>query len=204
MKSGMVTPQRLIAPYYPLLLPLLLVGAGQAQIIRRGWWRTSAAHVWVMALLVLVVTPDRPLWPAKTILVRAWRRAIPFSVRFHAPSHVYTVYATRSDSLAGVRPLLPQDAKVVGFIADADDNDYSLWLPLGTRKVRHFLADDPPEEIRKAGVEYVVVGGLNLQMYGLTLDQWLAKSGAQLVGSITVTEKVSEGPQPWYVVRLKP
>ena len=103
-----------------------------------------------------------------------------------------------------MRPLLPRDARVVGFIADSDDNDYSLWLPLGTRKVRHFLADDPPEAIRKAGVEYVVVGGLNLQMYGLTLDQWLAKSGAQLVGSITVTEKVSEGPQPWYVVRLTP
>jgi hypothetical protein len=34
MKSGMVTPQRLIAPYYPLLLPLLLIGAGQSQIIR--------------------------------------------------------------------------------------------------------------------------------------------------------------------------
>jgi len=36
MKSGMVTPQRLIAPYYPLLLPLLLIGAGQSQIVRRG------------------------------------------------------------------------------------------------------------------------------------------------------------------------
>ena len=29
MKTGMVTPARLIAPYYPLLLPALLIGAGQ-------------------------------------------------------------------------------------------------------------------------------------------------------------------------------
>ncbi|MGA3268350.1 MAG: hypothetical protein ABSE16_16185 [Verrucomicrobiota bacterium] len=203
MKSGMVTPQRLIAPYYPLLLPLLLVGLGQAKIVRRRWWRTSAAIVWGLALMVLVLTPDRPLWPAKTILsslAARHPRSRPIS---HALA-VYTVYAQRSDPLAGVRPLLPRDIKVVGFIADSDDNDYSLWLPLGTRKVRHFLADDPPEAIRKAGVEYVVVGGLNLQMYGMTLDQWLAKSRAQLVGSITVTEKVSEGPQPWYVVRLMP
>ncbi len=42
MKSGMVTPQRLIAPYYPLLVPLLLLGAGQSQIIRRRWWRVLA------------------------------------------------------------------------------------------------------------------------------------------------------------------
>ena len=30
---------RHLSAYYPLLLPLLLVGAGQAVIVRRRWWR---------------------------------------------------------------------------------------------------------------------------------------------------------------------
>src|SRR5207237_265675 len=38
-KSGMATGARLISPYYPLLLPLLMAGAGQSEIIRRRWWR---------------------------------------------------------------------------------------------------------------------------------------------------------------------
>jgi len=65
MKTGMVTPARLITPYYPLLLPLLLIGAGQSQIIRRRWWKASVAVVFVLALTALIVTPPRPLWPAK-------------------------------------------------------------------------------------------------------------------------------------------
>ncbi|MCX6923097.1 MAG: hypothetical protein NT154_07795, partial [Verrucomicrobia bacterium] len=39
MKSGMVTPARLISPYYPLLMPALLLGAGQAEVVRRRWWK---------------------------------------------------------------------------------------------------------------------------------------------------------------------
>ena len=75
MKSGMVTPARLISPYYPLLLPLLLVGARQAEIVRRRWWRAMAWGVVLLALPVLVLTPGRPLWPAQTVLSKllAWK-----------------------------------------------------------------------------------------------------------------------------------
>jgi len=44
---------------------------------------------------------------------------------------------------------------------------------------------------------------LNMQLRGTTLDAWLQKSGAELVASTTATLKVSEGPQSWFVVRLK-
>jgi hypothetical protein len=202
MKSGMVTPQRLIAPYYPLLLPLLLVGAGQSQIIRRGWWRAIVGGVLLLALVVLVLSPDRPLWPAKTILSRASLR--------HPDQHliaralkVYTVYSERSDSLAGVRALLPPDIKVVGFIGTEDDCDISLWRPFGERRVEHFFLTDPPEHIRQH-VQYVVMGGFNLKTHDTTLDAWLQSSGAELVATTNATLKVAEGLQPWYVVRFKP
>ena len=68
MKSGIIDAGRLISAYYPLLLPLLLVGAGQAVIVRRRWWRALAWGVMLLALPVLVLTPGRPLWPAKTVL----------------------------------------------------------------------------------------------------------------------------------------
>jgi hypothetical protein len=37
----------------------------------------------------------------------------------------------------------------------------------------------------------------------MTLDTWLQKTGAELVASTNATLKVSEGPQPWHVVRFK-
>ena len=42
MKSAMMDLPRHLSAYYPLLLPLLLLGAGQAVIVRRRWWRALA------------------------------------------------------------------------------------------------------------------------------------------------------------------
>jgi hypothetical protein len=201
MKSGMDTPQRLIAPYYPLLLPLLLVGAGQLQIVRRGWWRVMVGGVLFLALVVLVLSPDRPLWPAKTILSRLSAQH-PDQPLLSRALNVYTVYSKRSDPLADVRALLPPDLKVVGFIGTVDDCDISLWRPYGERRVEHFFLTDPPAQIRQQ-VQYVVVGGFNLKENNMTLDAWLQSSGAELVATTNATLKVAEGLQPWYVVRFK-
>jgi len=201
MKSGMVTPQRLIAPYYPLLLPLFLVGAGQSQIIRRCWWRVMVGVVLLLALVVLVLSPDRPLWPAKTILSGAQAR-YPGQHLTARALKVYTIYSGRSDPLAGVRALLPPDIKVVGFIGTEDDTDISLWRPFGERRVEHFFLTDPPEQIRQH-VQCVVLGGFNLKEHNTTLDAWLQSSGAELVATTNATLKVAEGLQPWYVVRFK-
>ncbi len=201
MKSGMVTPQRLIAPYYPLLVPLLLLGAGQSQIIRRRWWRALAGGSLVLAFVVLILSPDSPLWPAKTILARL-QSEHPGQRQIARALKVYTVYSGRADPLAGVRDLLPPEIKTVGFIGTEDDTDISLWQPFGERRVEQFFLTDPPEQIR-ARVQYVVVGGFNLKEQHTTLDAWLAQSGAELVATTNATLKVSEGPQPWYVVRFK-
>lgn len=203
MKSGMVTPERLIAPYYPFLLPLLLMGAGQAQIVRRAWWRALVAIVLLMALLVLVLLPDRPLWPAQAVLSKLAARH-PDNHTIARAHEVYAVYAKRSDPLADVRALLPPDAKVVGFIGAEDDCDISFWLPLGSRRVEHFLLQDPPERFRQEGVQYVVVGGLNFHLRQVTLDDWLKRTGGQVIASTNGVLKVTEGPQPWYIVRIGP
>lgn len=202
-KAGMATPARLIDPYYPLLLPALLVGAGQSQIVRRHWWRALAFGTMLLAFVVLALSPDRPLWPARPILSRL--------VAQHPGSHllsralrVYSVYSNRSDPLADVRDLLPRNIQTVGFIGGVDDCDISLWLPIGSRHVKHFFLSDPPKLIRAQKIQYVVIGGDTLNADQVTLNEWMKKSGAELVASTNATLKVSEGPQQWFVVRLNP
>lgn len=203
MKSGMVTPGRLIAPYYPLLIPLLLIGAGQSQIVRRAWWNALVGFTLLMALVVLVLLPDRPLWPAQTVLAKLAER--------HPDNHlvararaVYAVYAKRSDPLPQVRALLPPGIKVVGFIGAEDDCDISLWLPLGSRRVEQFLLSDPPERFRDEGVNYVVVGEQNLQLRNVALADWLNRTDARVIASTNGILKVTEGPKQWYIVRIGP
>ena len=202
MKSGMVTPQRIIAPYYPLLLPALLLGAGQSLVVRRRWWRGLTGAVMILALVVLVLSPDRVLWPAKTILSKLVAQH-PDKPALARALKVYSTYAQRNDALAGVRDLLPPNTRVVGFIGTEDDCDISLWQPYESRRVEHFLLSDSPEFIRQRA-QIVVVGGFNLQSHGQTIDGWLNATHAELIGSTNALLKLTEGAQPWYVVRFKP
>jgi len=201
VKSGMVTGARLISPYYPLLFPLLLLGTGQAVIVRRKWWQIMASLTLLLAFFVLLATPARPLWPAQTILSKALDRK-PGNRLLERAFNVYSVYANRADPLAKVRALLPPGLTVVGFMGTGDDIDISFWRPFGKTRVKHILLDDSLEQIRKNGIEYAVVGGFNLTFNGTTLEAWKQRSGAQVLAKTTATLKVSEGPQEWYVVRF--
>ena len=78
----------------------------------------------------------------------------------------------------------------------------SLWRPFGQRVVKHILVTDSLEEIRRRGIRYVVVGGFNLKLRGIQLEDWLARHRGEVIGTTVLTIKVAEGPQPWYVVKL--
>src|SRR5262249_34028837 len=197
-----VTPARLIAPYYPLLLPVLLIGAGQSRVVRSRWWRVAAGLVLLFALMALIVTPPRPLWPWKPILNRALATH-PEQRQLLRAKKVYEVYAHRSDPLAGMRQWFPDGLKVIGFMGTDDDLDISLWKPYGSRRVERFLFDDPPETIRELGIKYAVVSGLELDVNKLTIQDWLQKSGAELLDTTNATMTVSQGSEPWYFVRFK-
>jgi hypothetical protein len=201
VKSGMATGARLISPYYPLLLPLVLAVPGSAKVVRSACWRILVWVNFLLAVAVLVLTPGRPLWPAQTVLTRL-QAAHPASHAIGRALGVYKVYAARSDPLANVRVLLPPSVKVVGFMATEDDIDISLWRPFGSRRVEHVLLSDSPDEIRRRNVDYIVIGGFNLRQNATTLEEWLTRTHAELIGTATATVKVAEGAQPWYVVRL--
>jgi hypothetical protein len=201
MKSGIVDAGRLISAYYPLLMPLLLVGAGQAVIVRRRWWRAAAWGVMLLALPVLVLTPGRPLWPAQTVLSKllVWK---PGNRLLTRALTVYSVYDVRSDPLANARALLPKDLAVVGFMGTADDIDISLWRPFGTRRVEHILLSDSLEQIRQRHVQYAAIGEVNLTQSQTSLAEWQAKTRAELVATTIGTMTVTQGPHAWYIVRF--
>jgi hypothetical protein len=200
-KSAMMDLQRHLAAYYPLLLPLLLLGAGQVVLVRRRWWRALALGVMLLAALVLVLIPGRPLWPAQTVLseLLSLKPGQPLLVR---ALNVYSVYGVRSDPLAEVRALLPNGLTVVGFMGTCDDIDISLWRPFGSRRVKHILLSDSPEQIRQRHIQYAVVGQGLLLDNQTTLADWQKRTGAELVATATATVLVSLGPHAWYVVRF--
>lgn len=205
-KSGMVTPGRLIAPYYPLLLPLLLVGVEQSALVRKRWWQMLAWAVFIVAFAVLIVVPARPLWPAQTILTRAVK-AKPDNRLLQRALTTYSVYSIRSDPLPELRAQLPSDLKTIGFLGTSDDLDISFWRPYFSRQVAQIALLETAEQIRRRGLRYAIVSGAEFEWEGalnnITFDSWMAQTRAEVVTNITATIVVSAGPKPWYLVRFK-
>jgi hypothetical protein len=206
-KSGMVTPGRLIAPYYPLLLPLLIVGAEQAILVQKHWWRLLVWLVFLTSFFVLVVTPARPLWPAQTILTRAVQ-AKPESRLLKRALTTYSVYSIRSDPLPELRAQLPENLKLVGFLGTPDDLDISFWRPYLTRQVAQISAFETAEQLRERKLTHAIVSGAGLEWFALsntnlTLESWLTQTRAEVLTNMSTTITVSAGTQDWHVVRFK-
>lgn len=200
-KSGMMTLARLVSAYYPLLLPVLLVGVAPSSLVRRRWWRRATFVVLLLACATVVLTPARPLWPVRTVLsmVGDGHANQPFLKRI---KDVYLVYADRSDPLAQVRAWLPDDCRVVGFVGEGNDTEISLWRPYGHRRAVHILPGDSIKQIRARNIQYAVVGEFFLFIHHQTIQIWLQQHGAELVASVTATMTVSDGPRQWYIVRF--
>lgn len=202
-KSGMVTPGRLIAPYYPLLLPALLLGARQVGLIRTIWWRGLMWFTFLSAFFVLIVTPPRPLWPAQTILSKL-QASHPDSRFINRALTTYTVYSTRPDPWPQARAVLPADEKVIGTVSGPDELDISLWRPFGSHKVAHINLHeaDPVQNLQTRKIRYAVVSELEVQLQKVSLDEWLTKARAEILTNFTATITVSNGRQKFYVVRF--
>ena len=58
---------RLLAPYYALLLAPVLVFNFDARVLGWRWWKCAVAAVFVLAITLEILMPDRPLWPARYV-----------------------------------------------------------------------------------------------------------------------------------------
>ncbi|HEX3799551.1 MAG TPA: hypothetical protein VH413_12700 [Verrucomicrobiae bacterium] len=197
-KSGLSSEARLATPYYGLLMPLLLSPRSLERIVQTLWWRTGALIVFLLAAVVLILSPPRPLWPAQTILAR-----LPTSSRLIERARVvYSVYGERSDAFAPVRSVVPADVKVLGLIA-TDYPETSLWRPFGLRRIEHIMANDDRENLQQRGIEYILLNQRDFKVIGLPLNDWLAKINAEVVQTIPMTIRAGFGSEDWLLVKLK-
>jgi len=198
-KTAIGTAARIFTPYYLLLLPVLLAGRGHAVICRRKWWRCISVAVFLFAAALVILTPSRPLWPAKTIL-SALSKRYPNNALIERSWTVFSVYGERADGLATVRRALPTDHKVIGLIT-LDDPEASLWRPFGSRRFEHVIASDTRAQLLARGIHYIALNADTPSMGG-NVQPWLDKIGGQIEQHIRVRYRAASGAFDWYVVRL--
>ena len=162
---------------------------------------TVGRNGFFMAAVLVIVTPSRPLWPARTLL-SALVDAQPQREWIRRALTVYSVYGIRADGLAPVREKLPADASIVGLVT-YDDLETSLWRPFGRRSFRHVLVSDTREQLLQQGIKCVIVNGELMDgRWGITFEGWLKRYGGQVEATIPLRLRAGRQSFDWYIVRL--
>jgi len=198
--AGMGEQGRLLSPYYPLLIPLLLVSPAQKRIVRQWWWRWGVVMAYLMAGLLVILSPGHPLLPFDRLLQNHEKSA--FIARARAS---YAANAARGDELSPVRALIPPEASTIGFVSDGNGIESSLWRPFGSRRVVYVLPGDTAADLRRQGVEYVALGSDTLAARNQSIGDWLKAYAADPTGQATILRTCPPYvPFDWYVARLRP
>jgi len=192
-----------MAPFYVLLAAPFLAGTGaHIEVLRKRWWHSACMMVFILAALLIVVCPSRPLWPAVSLLhaAGAGQSSQPLIRRAWT---VYSVYGQRGDAFEPVRTKLPTNANPLGLVT-SDDPETSLWRPFGSRSILHVTRTDTAEDLQRLGIQYVLISGLVLKdSFNLSLEQWLAQNNAELIERWMLELRAGRGPSEWFLVKRR-
>jgi hypothetical protein len=202
-KIGTYENGRQLASYYVLLFPLLLSSAGQSILVRQRWWMTLAILVLALSAGLLVISRDRPLFPAQTMV--AWLEAkFPHS---KLVSNIQTTYAETPAFEAQrkqIMGILPKDESVLGYASGIDcPAGSSVWLPYGRRRVIEVLPGDTAKQMEQAGIHDVVIEEAYLKQAQSTPQQWLGQYNAVLIAQWEFLTDPYQPPENLYLMHLQ-
>ncbi len=201
-KSGLMQNARYFAPYYPFLMPLLLRNPNNFLLTRRIWWRRLAWATILLLIGLLIISRQRPVWPAGK--VTAWLTARYPENRFvKKVRNAYSFSARKEPLRRSITQLIPDSAKVVGYSAENGKLEMPLWTATPGRRVHWIKLDDDPLRPRQLGIEYVLVDPSAIQLTpGKSIDSWLQRFPGAVIGQFGIIALPETEPEIAYVVKL--
>lgn len=200
-RAGMSTVARHMTPYYIPLIGILLLAVPQSQVVKMRIWKAAAMIAMASCVMLMVITPSRPLWPAQWFFTKVTGDSTsPFLKR---AAEGYAVYADRADSLGGLRDALPANVKLIGFMSCHTGPELPLWKPYLTRSVRHIRSEDSLAELQAAGMNHVILNVLGFEeRLGITPDAWLALHHGKILKRESLQILAKEAASEWWAVEL--
>jgi len=168
-------PARIMAVFYLLLTPMLLIGDVFVSHRLFRLSRLVAAFAMVMGLQLQLLETENPLFGSP----RGYDRMREDARLTNAAQRCF-----------GATP------GAIGIIRTWNQREAWLWQPYGTRRVIEFSAFAGPVQERQAGVRYLAISAQALAEQKWTIDEWLARSSARLIA------RQEEGSQAWYFAVL--
>jgi hypothetical protein len=200
-KLGSESEPRLIAPYYPLLIASVLIMVSlDGPVIRFLSCRILSFLAMAVAMLLVVISPARPLFPTGAATAILGRISPSHAARME---RVYSIYGLRYDALKDIRILLPDSEKTVGIIQHNDNLEATLWLPYGSRQIVNVSPDQTPDQLKAQHIHLIVTSDYGLLFQnGMTIDDLTKQWSAVVLAKRKLTLRAGQGPEYWYIVAL--
>jgi hypothetical protein len=192
---------RMLTPYYPLLIAgvLVLVSLDGA-VIRLFICRIFAGFAIGLALILIIISPARPLFPVNWAVYAMGKT---FPSRVERVQRVYGVYGSRYDAMKEVRVLLPDSEKTVGFLQTGDVMEATLWRPYGVRRILDVAPELTLDQLRSSGIHLVVVGEYALNnKYKMTIEALTKQWSAQIIARRKPILRATADTGVWYILEL--
>ena len=202
METGAAGPARYLLPFYVLLATPILTGTVPDNFLRSRVWYRAALLIFALAMMVVVIVPQRPLWPAQTILNRVDAHHSPIP-RIRRTWIVYDTYGARGNVFGPAVASLPPDANPLGFMG-FDEPETSLWRPFGSRRILQICHDDTPAQMSARGIKYALVSErFFAQHLEMTTAEWLQNMNATVIGHYSLQLRAGQDPGGWLLVRFE-
>jgi hypothetical protein len=206
-KVGTNQNARHLSAYYPFFFPVILASFGHTILVRRRWWQNLSLSLLLFTGMLLLVSPDRPLFPAEWIISRL-ETAYPNSMIVKKEALSFSARLNGEEVKYHFSGKLPPDENTVGYAAGFEAGETGLWLPLTNRKVERLLPTDTKEDLNSLGIHYLVMEEHFTDPAGQNLGKWLE----QHHGVVLDTYVQAVNPEyPWrthswqsYLIKINP
>jgi len=200
-KLGNEGVARMLTPYYPLLVASILAYlALDGRIIRFPVCRIFAGFAFSVALLLVIISPARPLFPTSWAIALITKIA---PTRVDRMERVYGVYRTRYDAMKDMREIIPANEKIIGYVQSGDGLEATLWRPYGQRQIIDALPWQSLEQLKSEHLHLIIVEEAPLKYkYHTNIADLTKKWSATIFAKHEMTLRATMGAETWYVIAL--
>jgi len=200
-KMAIGCPARIILPALMFLIVGFSALPNQCWLVRSRVWRWTAFFAIGSSLLVMILTPSRPFFPSRALIMLV--RHLPLSPSVSERiSAVYEAYGHRSRPFEPLLLSLPADVPLLGYTGGAA-LEATLWKPYGSRTIVYvppatLLAHPSPPH-----PSFLIASAYTIRRdTGLLAQEWIQQVGAQIVERKEIVFQVRVGPELFYLLKL--
>jgi hypothetical protein len=200
-KMAIGCPARIILPALMFLIVGFSVLPNQCWLVRSRLWRWSAFFALASSILVLILTPSRPLVPHGIMVKLAQKLSLPLSLNKRI-FNVYETYGRRARAFSPLLIAVSPGTRVLGYTGGVA-LEAALWKPYGD----HSIIFVPPADLLKnpqcPHPELLIASAYTIKKStGLEPLEWIRKTGASILAQKEIIFLVRNGPELFYLLKL--